>query len=69
MTTHNFAHQINYLLWTGAIQGDQILSLHHLLKDYERGEMTDEQMQEAIDECDPEKLDQLLDEHFPPLFE
>ena len=69
MTIAKFAKQIDHLLWTGAIRGDQILSLHHLLKDYERGEMTDEEMQDAIDQCDPEQIDKLLDEQFPHLFE
>jgi len=69
MTTHHFAQQIDYLLWTGAIQGDQILSLYHLLKCYENGEITGEDMQEAIDQCDPDQIDKLLDEQFPYLFE
>lgn len=69
MTTLKFAQQIEYLLWTGAIQGEQILSLHHLLKCYERDEITSEEMQEAIDQCDPEQIDRFLDEEFPHLFE
>lgn len=69
MTTPNFAQQIEYLLWTGAIQGNQILSLYHLLKSYKNGEVTAQAMQDAIDLCDPDQIDHLLDEQFPPLFE
>jgi len=69
MPIQKFAHQIDYLLWTGAIQGDQLLSLYHLLKCYENGEITAEDMQDAIDQCDPDQIDKLLDEQFPHLFE
>ncbi|WP_068820163.1 hypothetical protein [Phormidesmis priestleyi] len=44
----NFPAQIDYLLFSGDIEGDEILSLHHLLKSYEQGLITAEEMQEAI---------------------
>jgi hypothetical protein len=69
MTTQKFARQIESLLFIGAIQGDQILSLYHLLKCYEQGDLTAQDMQTAIDQCDPDQIDKVLNEEFPHLFE
>ena len=44
----NFPAQIEYLLFSGDIEGEEILSLHHLLKSYEQGFIRAEEMQEAI---------------------
>lgn len=48
MAKDTFSDQILYLLLTGAIQGEEILSLHHLLKRYKQGAISAEEMQEAI---------------------
>ena len=48
MTKLNFPAQIEYLLFSGDIEGDEILSLHHLLKSYEQGFIGVEEMQEVI---------------------
>lgn len=69
MTIRKFAQQIEYLLQTGALQGDRILSLYYLLKDYSAERISAQVMQEAINQCDPDQLDQLFDEEFPHLFE
>lgn len=69
MTIHQFAQQIEYLLFTGAIRGNQILSLYHLLRDYGAGTISAQNMQEAIDQCDPDQIDKFLDQQFPHLFE
>lgn len=48
MAKTDFSAQIEYLLFSGNIEGDEILSLHHLLKSYEQEFMRAEEMQEAI---------------------
>jgi len=48
MSKIDFPAQIEYLLFSGDIEGDEILSLHHLLKSYEQGFIRAEEMQEAI---------------------
>lgn len=54
MAKNTFSNQILYLLLTGAIQGQEILSLHRMLKAYEQGEVSAEEMQTVIDAHDPE---------------
>ena len=44
----NLPSQIEYLLFSGDIEGEKLLSLHHLLKSYEQGFIKAEEMQEAI---------------------
>lgn len=48
MAENNFSAQIEYLLFSGDIEGDEVLSLHHLLKSYKQGFIGAEEMQEAI---------------------
>jgi hypothetical protein len=48
MAKDTFSDQLFYLLLTGAIEGAEVLSLHHLLKRYKQGAISDEEMQEAI---------------------
>ncbi len=54
MSTHKFARQIEWLLFTGAIEGNQILTLHKQLKRYQQGAISDVAMQTAIDDVDPD---------------
>jgi hypothetical protein len=54
MAKTDFSGQIEYLLFTGAIRGDAILQLHRLLKSYEQGAVSAEEMQEAINDFDPD---------------
>ncbi len=67
MKLREFVEQIDHLLWTGAIEGKQVLKLHHLLQAYQQGKLSAEGMQDAIDQCDPELLQNWLDEQLPPL--
>ena len=48
MAKIDFSAQIEYLLFSGDIEGDEVLSLHHLLKSYGQGLITAEEMQKAI---------------------
>ena len=48
MAKIDFSAQIEYLLFSGDIEGDKVLNLYHLLKSYEQGLITVETMQEAI---------------------
>jgi hypothetical protein len=56
MTIRKFAQQIEYLLFTGVIQRCSILKLHYLLKTYEQGKLSSEEMQEVIDQFDSEQI-------------
>jgi hypothetical protein len=58
MKRNDFPQQIEYLLFSGDIEGDEVLSLYHLLKRYEQGTVNAEEMQKAIDFHD---LDLFLD--------
>ncbi len=69
MKTREFAEQIEHLLWTGAIEGHQVLSLYYLLQSYQQGTMSGAAMQDAIDQCDPEQIEKVLNEHFPSPYE
>jgi hypothetical protein len=62
MTVQEFARQIEYLLWTGAIQGKQILNLYHLLLSYQHRQIDAQAMQNAINECDPDQIALFLEE-------
>ena len=48
MAKIDFSAQIEYLLFSGDIEGDEVLSLHHLLKSYGQGLTTAEEIQKAI---------------------
>lgn len=48
MAKIDFPAQIEYLLFSGDIEGEEILSLHNLLQSYEQGLITAEEMQKAI---------------------
>jgi hypothetical protein len=54
MAKIDFSPQIEYLLFTGAIRGDAILQLHRLLKSYEQGTVSAGEMQEAINDFNPD---------------
>jgi hypothetical protein len=64
-----FTQQIEHLLWTGALQGENVLKLYHLLKAYGQGKMSAEALQEAIDRHDPDKIEQWIIDQLPPSFE
>jgi hypothetical protein len=61
MTVQRFAQQIEYLLWTGAIEGKQILNLHYLLLSYRHQWINDQEIQKAIDECNPDQIEEVWD--------
>jgi|GEM_PF-565925 len=50
MARPDFPAQIEYLLFCGDIEGDEVLNLYHLLKSYEQGFITAETMQAAINQ-------------------
>lgn len=52
MTIRNFAQQIEWLLFTGAIEGNQLLTLHEQLQLYRQGTLSEAAMQNAIDAVD-----------------
>lgn len=54
MAKMDFSGQIEYLLFTGAIRGDALLRLHHLLKSHQQGTVSAEEMQQAINDCNPD---------------
>jgi hypothetical protein len=56
MRMQKFIEQIEHLLWTGALEGEDVLKLYHLLKAYGQGEIDAEVLQEAIDRHDPDYL-------------
>lgn len=63
MEKTKFSEQIDDLLFTGAIEGETILTLYHLLKSYEQGMIRAEEMQYEIDSLSPEfYLEVLRDE-------
>jgi len=49
MAEIDFPAQIEHLLFSGDIEGDEVLSLYHLLKSYEQGFIKAEEMQKTID--------------------
>ena len=49
---NKFTQQIEHLLFTGAIEGEAIRTLHNLLKCYELGLLRPEEMQAEIDGFD-----------------
>ena len=59
MAKISFSQQIEYLLFTGSIEGEVILKLHLLLKSYRQREISSEDMQLAIDAFDPDKYPEL----------
>lgn len=54
MTTRSFAQQIELLLFTGSIEGSQILALYQQLQLYIQGTLSEAAMQSAIDDVDPD---------------
>jgi len=54
MNTRQFALQIDWLLLTGAIEGNQLLTLYQQFKRYQQGAISDAAMQTAIDDFDPD---------------
>jgi len=50
MAKNDFPAQIEYLLFSGDLEGDEVLNLYHLLKSYEQGFITAETMQAAINQ-------------------
>ena len=44
MAKIDFSSQIEYLLFSGDIEGEKLLSLHRLLKSYEQGFIKAEEM-------------------------
>ena len=54
MTTSNFAQQIEWLLFTGAIEGNQVLTLYAQLQRDQQKRISDAAMQSAIDDVDPD---------------
>jgi hypothetical protein len=67
MTVQRFAQQIEYLLWTGAIEGEQILNLHYLLLSYGHQWISDQEIQKAIDECNPDQIEDIWDKQLPSM--
>ena len=49
MAEIDFPAQIEYLLFSGDLEGDEVLNLYHLLQSFEQGFITAETMQKAID--------------------
>lgn len=49
MEDMDFVEQIDFLIYTGAIEGYELLTLHNLLKSYEQGLIGAEEMQYEID--------------------
>lgn len=69
MTTAKFGQQIDHLLWTGMLEGKDLLRLYHLLQAYKQGLISDKAMQQAINQHDPDYVEQWLEDNLPPLFE
>jgi hypothetical protein len=69
MTVQRFAQQIEYLLWTGAIEGEQILNLYYVLLSYQNKQIDAQEIQKAIDECDPDPIEEVWDGYFPSTIE
>lgn len=63
MAKMTFSEQIDFLIFTGAIEGYAILMLHNLLKSYEKGLISAEEMQYEINSFNPDfYLEMLQDE-------
>lgn len=58
-----FSEQIEFLLFTGAIEGLAVMTLYNLLKSYEKGLISAEEMQYEINSFNPDfYLETLQDE-------
>lgn len=55
-----FSEQIDDLLFMGHIEGDAILTLHHLLKSHEQGQISAEKIQSKIDSIKSEFYSKLI---------
>jgi hypothetical protein len=55
MSITRFAQQIEHLLFTGAIEGEAVLTLYNLLKSYEQGLIRAEDLQAEINAFDREQ--------------
>ncbi|MBD1848423.1 hypothetical protein [Leptolyngbya sp. FACHB-711] len=53
MTVEQLAKAIEHLLLTGAIEGNKVIELYHLLMDFEQGRIEAAELQEAIDQHEP----------------
>lgn len=69
MTITKFGQQLDHLLWTGAIERAELFKLYHLLQAYKKGLINDMTMQQAINQHDPDYVEQWLEDNLPPLFE
>jgi hypothetical protein len=69
MTVQKFSLQIEHLLLAGVIQDCSILKLYRLLKAYEQGKISAEVIQTAINQHEPERIAQWLNDNLPPLFD
>jgi hypothetical protein len=56
MTVEQFAKAIEHLLLIGAIQGEAIMRLHHLLMDFELGRVGADILQKEIDQHDSDRF-------------
>lgn len=54
MEKATFSEQIDFLVFTGAIEGHTILTLYNLLKSYKQGMISAEEMQYEINSFNPE---------------
>jgi hypothetical protein len=54
MTIRKFAQRLEWLLFTGAIEGNQMLTLYEQLQLYMQGTLSEAAMQSAIDDVDPD---------------
>ena len=61
MAKNDFPAQIEYLLFSGDLEGDEVLNLYHLLKSYEQGFITAETMQAAINQFNTDLFGRVLD--------
>ena len=69
MTVRKFATDVEHLLLTGSIEGDDLLKLYHLLKAYEKGTIVADVLRTAIDQHDPDQIQQWFEGNLPPLFD
>ncbi|GAB4237898.1 MAG: hypothetical protein Kow00121_64850 [Elainellaceae cyanobacterium] len=69
MRIRKFVQQVEHLLFTGAIEGEEVLKLHRLLKAYAQGKISAGALQQVIDQHNPDKVEQWLDKNLPPLLE
>jgi hypothetical protein len=54
MKKTTFSEQIDFLIFTGGIEGHAILTLYNLLKSYEQGWISAKEMQDEINSFNPD---------------